>query len=274
MIFENEVPSYSVVIPTIGRHSLLFAVNSVIRQTLPPLEILILAPEESLASEIKNVLMSLDKVRIQSVPIGNAARTRNAGILEARGAYIAFLDDDDEWLPQKMEAQFSKAESPVIACRARYVGWSNGIKPSMLFSKDFLFSIYPSWLPNSRKTIILTSSLVVKSEIGKRVLFDETMSEREDLWFIHQLEAEGNQIIQIPDVLVTYRSRKPLTARKVSLSSDLQWFSRLENISHGLGWNFLVGVAIRNRLLSCDFFGAFWLLYLAVFDPVRYSTSL
>jgi glycosyltransferase involved in cell wall biosynthesis len=269
MSSEMELPSYSVLIPTIGRNSLFSAVDSVVKQTFPPLEILILAHEGSLDFETQNVLISVDTVRIKWVPKGNAASTRNAGILEAQGLYIAFLDDDDEWVPKKMEIQLSKSRSSIISCRADYVGWSNGIKPKNLFSKNFLLSVYPNWVPTGRKTIIPTSSLVIKTELAKKILFDELLSEREELWLIHQVESEGHQITQIDDVLVTFKSRKPLDVRKVSLRSDLHWFNKLESVQRGLGWNFLLGVAIRNRLLSVDFFGSFRLLLLAIFEPFR-----
>jgi glycosyltransferase involved in cell wall biosynthesis len=269
MNYQNDFPSYSVLIPTIGRNSLVTAVKSVIKQSIAPLEILILAHENSLDLEMQNLLKSFERVRIKWVPKGNAASTRNAGIFEAKGVYIAFLDDDDEWMPKKMEIQFLKSKSPIISCRANYSGWSNGIRPKRIFYKDFLLSTYPNWAPNGRKTVIPTSTIVMKTELAKKILFDKSLAEREELWMLHQAESEGNQISQIPDALVTFKSRKPLKARKVSLSSDLDWFKRLEGVHDGLGWNFLVGVAIRNRLLSVDFLGAFLLLFLAIFKPLR-----
>ena len=270
MVDIEQFPTYSVLIPTVGRNSLLLAVNSVINQTFPPLEILIVAHAGALNTSIQETLTSFDKIRIKTIPKGNAAVTRNAGILEAQGEYIAFIDDDDIWTPKKIEIQFLKSTSPVISCRAQYVGWSNQIRPEILFTKNFLSSVYSDWLPRKRKTIISMSSLLIKNELAKRIMFDETLSEREDLWFIHQVESEGEKIVQIDDVLVTYASRKPLAIRKVSLQSDLDWFNRLEAIRQGLGWNFILGVALRNRVFSLDLLGAAYLLFLAVVSPFRY----
>jgi glycosyltransferase involved in cell wall biosynthesis len=267
MVDTEQFPTYSVLIPTVGRNSLLLAVNSVINQTFPPIEILIVAHADALKTSIQETLTSFDTIRIKTIPKGNAAETRNAGILEAQGEYIAFLDDDDIWAPNKIEVQFSKSSSPVISCRAQYVGWSNHIRPEILFTKNFLSSVYSGWLPRKRKTIISMSSLLINNELAKRIMFDETLSEREDLWFIHQVESKGEKISQISDVLITYASRKPFSERKVSLSSDLDWFNRLETISKGLGWNFLLGVALRNRVFTLDLLGATRLLFLAIFSP-------
>lgn len=102
----------SVVIPTFNRCDLLaHALSSVVSQTTRPHEIVVVddgstdATQEVLRDfaeqhpEIKMVLL-----RQQN--LGPAA-ARNAGVKAASGELIAFLDDDDIWLPQKTERQLS-----------------------------------------------------------------------------------------------------------------------------------------------------------------------
>jgi glycosyltransferase involved in cell wall biosynthesis len=264
MNFKLEVPSYSVVIPTIGRETLVRAVQSATAQTLKPLEILVVSHIGSLDGQAINSLKSTPSVRIIYVPPGNAGATRNIGILESKGSYIAFLDDDDTWLERKMEFQLLNYDFGVISCRAEYKGYLNSIKPDSLYEGDFLNSIYPSFGIGRRKIVLPTPTLVVESKLAKSVLFDETLAEREDLWFIHTLEKRQARFRQLDETLVTVTSRMPLSDRNVTVSSDVQWFKRLETVEPGLGWRFLVAVALRNRFASMDLIGFFKLILRAI----------
>ena len=265
MTFKLEAPSYSVVIPTIGRETLVRAVQSASAQTLEPLEILVVSHIGSLGEQAINTLKSIPRVQIINVPPGNAAATRNVGILESKGSYIAFLDDDDTWLERKMELQLLNYDFDLISCRAEYKGYLNTTKPVLLYEGNFLNSIYPSFRIGPRKIVLPTPTLVVESNLAKSVLFDETLAEREDLWFIHTIEKKNARFRQLNETLVTVTSRMPLSDRIVTVSSDVEWFKRLETVEPGLGWRFLVGVALRNRLASMDLIGFFKLISRAIY---------
>ncbi|AGB38753.1 glycosyltransferase family 2 protein [Natronococcus occultus] len=105
-------PLVSVVIPTYNRIDLLpKAIDSALRQTYNNLEIIVVDDcstdgtrellEERYESEIQYL-------RHEKNRGGSAAR--NTGIEAASGEYIAFLDSDDEWLPQKVEKQVARLE--------------------------------------------------------------------------------------------------------------------------------------------------------------------
>ena len=102
-------PSVSVVLPTRGRPTLLReAVRSVLGQTLPPTEIVVV--DDGGEGEAKRVLSPIRQAA--GIPVGvvegpgrGPGAARNAGMAEATGELIAFLDDDDLWLPQKLEWQ-------------------------------------------------------------------------------------------------------------------------------------------------------------------------
>jgi glycosyltransferase involved in cell wall biosynthesis len=115
----------SVVIPTRNRpETLLRAVRSVLAQTLNDFEIIVVVDGRDQASIHALSSISDPRLRYIELPVsggGNAAR--NVGTSTARGEWIAFLDDDDEWLPEKLErqarlaAEYKPHEMVVIGCR-------------------------------------------------------------------------------------------------------------------------------------------------------------
>ncbi len=97
----------SVIIPTYNRSELCRqAAESVLAQTYSDVEVLIV--DDGSADDTRDVVSKLDD-RVRYIRQDNAgvSAARNRGLQEARGAYIAFLDSDDLWLPWKLEAQIS-----------------------------------------------------------------------------------------------------------------------------------------------------------------------
>jgi glycosyltransferase involved in cell wall biosynthesis len=117
-------PLVTVVIPTFGRPDLVLeAVRSVLGQTMNDLEVVVVAdgPEEATAEALRDI--PDPRLRLISLPVNSGPSTaRNAGVAAARGAWVAFLDDDDLWLPRKLEVQKeaalrSSCRLPIVACR-------------------------------------------------------------------------------------------------------------------------------------------------------------
>ena len=112
----NENPfTVSVIIPTYNRaHLVGRAIKSVLNQTFQDFEIIVV--DDGSTDSTKEVVTSFNDTRIRYIKHqmnkgGNAAR--NTGLKNSKGEYIAFLDSDDEWLPEKLERQlevFEKSE--------------------------------------------------------------------------------------------------------------------------------------------------------------------
>ena len=98
-------PLISVVIPSFNRAKLLKrAINSVQNQTYSNWEIVIV--DNFSKDETDLILEPLLSDKILIIKINNEgviAKSRNVGIKNAKGKYIAFLDSDDWWLPKKLE---------------------------------------------------------------------------------------------------------------------------------------------------------------------------
>jgi glycosyltransferase involved in cell wall biosynthesis len=81
------------------------AVLSVLSQTLPVLELVLV--NDGGGEEFRAVLPDDSRIRIFSKPNGGVADTRNFALEQCRGDYIAFLDQDDFWYPDKLAEQVS-----------------------------------------------------------------------------------------------------------------------------------------------------------------------
>jgi glycosyltransferase involved in cell wall biosynthesis len=102
-------PVVSIIVPTFNRlHFLRAAVESVFAQTFSDWE-LILADDGSDSETVEymhQLQQQQPRVRLLRLPHrGNLSAVRNAGLREASGEYIAFLDSDDLWVPTKLETQ-------------------------------------------------------------------------------------------------------------------------------------------------------------------------
>lgn len=105
----KEKPLISVVIPTYNRPDFLKrAIKTVLNQTYKNLEILIIDDASNVDNQ-KNIKDFNDnRIRyFKNNARKGAPYSRNVGIKDAKGKFIAFLDDDDEWKPNKLEEQLS-----------------------------------------------------------------------------------------------------------------------------------------------------------------------
>jgi glycosyltransferase involved in cell wall biosynthesis len=102
-------PTVSVIIPTWNRRAtIVAAVASALNQTCPPLEVLVCDNGSTDDSEALIRAMGDARVRWLTGPAGGRpAFPRNRGIAAAAGEWLAFLDSDDEWLPDKLASQLA-----------------------------------------------------------------------------------------------------------------------------------------------------------------------
>jgi glycosyltransferase involved in cell wall biosynthesis len=120
--------SVSVIVPCFNaEHTIIRALDSVLAQTLPVLEV-ICVDDASTDNTIRTIESFMARQPNSQIRIlrneknAGPSTARNCGWQEATGDYIAFLDADDVWHPQKIELQFGWMQNhpTVLACGHRY----------------------------------------------------------------------------------------------------------------------------------------------------------
>lgn len=211
------------VIPTIGRPSLAQAVQSVLDQTRPVVEIVIVADTDKPVALPKDKRISVIR---SAAPGSGAAHCRQLGIDVAGGSAVALLDDDDVWHPAKLARQMTAAESVadtdwIVSSRISVLGpgtrrrtWPrNLIRPGESVS-EYLFRF--SGL-TAGGAALQTSTLCFPAELGRTVRWGEhgDAPHDEPSWLIRvQRTVPDVRVIQLPEVLSQY------SVEQESLSRD------------------------------------------------------
>ncbi len=158
----------SIVIPTYNRAELLErAVRSVLAQTYANLDIIII--DDGSTDDTRERIISLQQTdrRIRTISLEanrGAQAARNTGIKTAIGEYIAFLDSDNEWLPQKIEKQLAHFTSQPSTPGVVYCGFSRlNIAQEVIheYKPEYRGYVYPMVL---RNWLTDTSTIIVRRE--------------------------------------------------------------------------------------------------------------
>jgi glycosyltransferase involved in cell wall biosynthesis len=233
-------PTVSVVIPTIGRASLGRAVQSVLEQTRPVAEIIVVADTDGPVSVPPDNRIIVLRNGIRSGP----ARCRQLGIDAASGSVIALLDDDDEWhttkLARQLEVVDSKAGAHWIAS-SRMLVLGPGIRrrtwPRRLIKPgesvaEYLFRFSRLGFGDAA---LQTSTLCFPTDLGRAVRWDAHAGAAHDepSWLIRvQRTVPDLRVVQLPDVLSIYNvhnasvSREPSDRTDTYIEWGLQYLSR------------------------------------------------
>lgn len=232
-------PTVSTVLPTRNRaESLAGAVASVLSQNLTDLELIII--DGASTDNTREVVESYTTERIRYIrneePRGVSA-ARNAALDLARGDYIAFIDDDDIWLPWKLDVQVKLLETAPDEV---------GLLASAFFDFDVTsgnLSIYLDERDNSSfgGVGVPTRWLLKRKVLADIESFDESMGAMEDLDFSGRLRTEYDVMYNTSPVAVYYNredsqpnrdiisGREQLIAKHGETMSDR---SKSENFFH------------------------------------------
>lgn len=202
----REEPLVSVLMPAYnGENYIEKAVRSVLAQSLSDWE-LILIDDCSLDGtwEIACRLAQEDG-RIRLYRNGQnlgPARTRNYGLDLCRGAYVALLDCDDLWYPEKLEKQVALAkvtEADIIYCGYAIVD-ENGRRQC----RDFTVPESTDVAATLVQSVISCSTALLDKRIAEQYRFPVDYY-HEDLALWLQILGDGRKAVGIPEILAQYR---------------------------------------------------------------------
>jgi glycosyltransferase involved in cell wall biosynthesis len=208
--------SVSVVVPTLNRPALLLrALGSIGRQTRAPREVIVVVDGPS-DETLKIVRQAHPSVRLLQLKTrSGSAVARNFGVQNALGAWIAFLDDDDEWLPRKLELQLGAAlrssfRYPIVFSRlivntprGKFLMPQRG--PGRQQSVDEYLFCRKSLRPG--EVFFYTSNLLVPRELFNHVEFRPGQRKWDDIdWLLRAGQVAGAGLEFLPEPLSVWNT--------------------------------------------------------------------
>jgi len=213
-------PVVSVVMPVFNVEAYVAeAIESVLAQTFTDFE-LIIVDDGGMDRSIEICRQFADpRLRIVSQANRGLAGARNTGILQARGRYIALLDSDDRWLPEKLALHVIHLDnSPKVGVsysRSRFIDGQG--RPMRLSQKPKLKGITPADIfcrnpvgngsaPVIRRAALDGVAFAHPEEPGRLCYFDESLRQSEDIEMWLRLAIVGGvRFAGIAPALTEYR---------------------------------------------------------------------
>ncbi|MFH1371547.1 MAG: glycosyltransferase family A protein [Planctomycetota bacterium] len=200
-MISQKKPTVSVIIPTYNRAKYVTkAIDSVLTQTYDDYEIIVI--DDGSTDNTKEVLRPYSKrIRYLYQKRAGVSTSRNYGIRQARGAWIALLDSDDEWLPEKVATQMQEVvKNPFIIAHFTNLSFRMPNKEEInLFElRGNLRRNQHSWIVERPLVEELKYQFCFSSNyLGKRStlfdvgLFDQRLTLHEDLDLFFRLALAG-----------------------------------------------------------------------------------
>ncbi len=223
-------PTVTVVIPTFNRPALLRrAIESALKQTYDNLEIIVIidGPDPASRGAIEQILDPRLRFIETSEKVGGS-EARNIGARAARGEWIALLDDDDEWLPNKLEKQLAAAgmgHRDGVVVTSRYIcqesGHADVVRPRRFPRPDEVISEFMF----DYLCYFQTSTFLCSKTLLLRIPFDENLGFFQDMdWFLRLSMDKAFELVIVEAPLCIYH----VPAGRSSITTNLNWKDRLE----------------------------------------------
>lgn len=266
-------PLVSVVIPTFRRPLLVKrAVQSALVQTLSQIEVIVVidGPHEATRKELETIDDS--RLRVIELPTNQGCcAARHAGITAAQAKWVAHLDDDDEWMPHKLERQLEAVERsqyqfPIASC---YLvvrsSQGEGIWPRRPPDESEPLSEY-LFVRNSLfqgEGLLQSSTLLTSKELLEKVPPNLKTRKHEDWdWLLRAISVKGVGIEFVPEPLsVWYLGEK---GQSVSRTPDWEysfsWIQDKRDLVTARAYSSFILAEVSSRAAVVGDWKAFWIL--------------
>lgn len=234
------MPLVSAVIPTFGRAALVRrAVVSALAQTHSEIEVVVVVDgdDPETVATLAAVADPRLRVLVNAAKLG-ARATRDAGVDAARGDWIAFLDDDDEWLPAKIERQLAIAPADgraVLATMYRVVSpLGTLIRPARPHDgrqpiDEWLFG-RATWTKGG-EAMLQCSALMFPRAMFARLRFADTGQHEDWELAIRAVKSLGYRFLMVPEALTVYHlSTAASLSKTFAWRGSLEWIDRLRDV--------------------------------------------
>jgi teichuronic acid biosynthesis glycosyltransferase TuaG len=223
------MPKISIIIPCYNSELFIDrAIKSVLSQTFSDWELLLIDDhsKDNTKKIIESYTQNDKRIKILQTKenSGGPALPKNIGVENARGKYIAFLDHDDEWLPEKLEKQLIVFENSkdeklgIVSCGVKLIN-SSGKKFAVVINSNK--NIFPEILV--RNPIFSNSSVLIKKEvidtIGERDI-ELKYSEDYDYWL--RVAGAGYNFFYISEPLLKYYFHDNNVTKNIGLSKKVE----------------------------------------------------
>jgi glycosyltransferase involved in cell wall biosynthesis len=224
------MPEVSVIIPTYNRAKYVTkAIDSVLAQTYRDYEIIVVDDGSTdNTSEVLNPYM--DRIHYIYQENAGVSAARNRGIMDAKGEWIAFLDSDDEWLPEKLSIQMRDVQRrPDVCAHITNVTFNplNGRAISLFEVRNFKGYGVSSFILErpfqymlKYEIAVLPTLLVRRDILLDSGLFDTELSIAEDVDIFLRVALEGPWAGSNIELLNCYRRKETLPSLTRQFRSD------------------------------------------------------
>ena len=258
---EQQSPLVSAIIPTRNRSQLVVrAVLSALQQTGVDVEVIVVIDGPDAETEqALQPLLNRQKLRViaLSASVGGA-EARNSGVRAARADWIAFLDDDDEWLPQKLSKQLLAAESipfpyPVICTR-------------MIARSPLNDRIWPRRLPAPNEPMseylfcrrglghgdgaLQTSTILARKTLLLELPFEPGLKRHQDWDWILRVSVRPDVRIEVlaePLAIYAVEGSRTSVGRVADSAFSLQWASERRALITPKAYSFFIATECVTR---------------------------
>jgi glycosyltransferase involved in cell wall biosynthesis len=201
------MPQISVIIPVFnGEQTIRETIHSVLTQTFDDFELIII--DDGSQDSTLTIINSIQDARIKVFSYSNAGQpaSRNRGIKKAIGNYISFIDADDLWTPDKLEAQLKALqENPQAAVAYSWTEWIDELgqplgRGSYITENGDVFAklILNDFIANGSNPLIESSAI---ASVGE---FDESLTNAHD-WDMWLRLAAQYPFVAVPSPQILYR---------------------------------------------------------------------
>jgi len=220
---SEPAPLVSIVVPCYNAGAYLGAtLDSVLAQTFTDWECVVI--DDASRDDSSTVLARYAErdARIRAVyqaVNGGAAAARNAGLAVIRGRYLAFLDSDDHWLPEKLEKQVAylrETGAPLVHTSYRFIDEKGHFLPGGVKASDRVD--LRTYMRNTE--IGMSTSLLDREKVGEFSFRDIRLCQDTHLWLV--LLRRGLVSRGMAETLVHYRVREgQISGSKVAMAKQV-----------------------------------------------------